>query len=143
MKTLTIAAAAALTLCAAGEIQSPPTPKPERQPTLVEQSIAKAMAPTDLEVAEAVYKEGSNSTFITRKELTNTQKRFIAAGRQMNAMGFYIHALEERIAKLEAAEAGRVKMREERLKRAQESKRKAEAEKNARKVLERAKKRKF
>jgi len=53
-------------------------------------------------VVGAVYGEGSNSSFIVRKELTATQKRFIRIGRHFLALTAYTKELEGRVAALEA-----------------------------------------
>jgi len=48
------------------------------------------------------YGEGSNSSFIVRKELTATQKRFLAVGRNFLELVAYTKKLEWRVAALEA-----------------------------------------
>ena len=48
------------------------------------------------------YGEGSNSSFIVRKELTATQKRFLAVGRNFLMLTAYAKGLEGRVAALEA-----------------------------------------
>lgn len=53
-------------------------------------------------VVGGVYGEGSNSSFIVRKELTATQKRFIRIGRHFLALTAYAKELEGRVAALEA-----------------------------------------
>lgn len=66
--------------------------------------LAKADAEKELEalIVGGVYGEGSNSSFIVRKELTATQKRFIAIGRNFLALTAYTKELEGRIAAMEA-----------------------------------------
>lgn len=66
--------------------------------------LAKADAERALEaqIVGGVYGEGSNSSFIVRKELTATQKRFLAIGRNFLALTAYAKELEGRIAAMEA-----------------------------------------
>lgn len=71
-------------------------------------AVCFAEEPADAEkeqdpfVVGAVYGEGSNSSFIVRKELTATQKRFIRIGRHFLALTAYTKALEGRVVDLEA-----------------------------------------
>lgn len=58
-------------------------------------------------VAE-VYGEGTNSSFITRKELTATQKRFVVLGNNLLVLVQYVKSLERRIAELEGRQNIRV-----------------------------------
>lgn len=62
-------------------------------------------------VVHAVFNEGTNSSFITRTELTATQKRFLEMGRRMMQMALYIQSLEARLATLEALENERLERR--------------------------------
>ena len=66
--------------------------------------LAKADVERALEaqIVGGVYGEGSNSSFIVRKELTATQKRFIAIGRNFLMLTAYAKELEGRIAAMEA-----------------------------------------
>lgn len=68
------------------------------------EALAKADAERELEalIVGGVYGEGSNSSFIVRKELTATQKRFIAIGRNFLMLTAYAKELEGRVAALEA-----------------------------------------
>ena len=68
------------------------------------EALAKADAERELEalIVGGVYGEGSNSSFIVRKELTSTQKRFIAIGRNFLVLTAYAKELEGRVAALEA-----------------------------------------
>lgn len=52
-------------------------------------------------IVQSVYGEGSNSSFIVKKELTATQKRFLALGRQYMRMAYFANALFERVGELE------------------------------------------
>lgn len=62
-------------------------------------------------VVHAVFNEGTNSSFITRTELTATQKRFLEMGRRMVQMALYIQSLEARLSTLEAIENERLERR--------------------------------
>lgn len=53
------------------------------------------------EIVQTVYGEGSNSSFIVKKELTATQKRFLALGRQYLQMAYFANSLAFRVSELE------------------------------------------
>jgi len=92
--------------------------------------LAKADAEKELEalIVGGVYGESSNSSFIVRKELTATQKRFLAIGRNFLMLTAYAKELEGRVAVLE----GRIKAMDD----------EAEKRRKARKALAEERKRK-
>lgn len=69
---------------------------------MAELEKADAERALEAQIVGGVYGEGSNSSFIVRKELTATQKRFIAIGWNFLALTAYAKELEGRIAAMEA-----------------------------------------
>ena len=82
------------------------------QDALLKMEDAAKVRVEEKAVVHAVFNEGTNSSFITRTELTATQKRFLEMGRRMVQMALYIQSLETRLASLEAIENERLERRE-------------------------------
>lgn len=81
------------------------------QDALLKMEDAAKVRVEEKAVVHAVFNEGTNSSFITRTELTATQKRFLEMGRRMVQMALYIQSLEARLSTLEAIENERLERR--------------------------------
>jgi len=100
-----LAAVAAMT-AAAEDVDSIEAANAEAIAQMFQQALDKCDAAAqerceDEAIVKAVYGEGTNSSFITRAELTATQKRFIALGRRLMYLAFYAQQLERRVEFLE------------------------------------------